>query len=151
MFCNVIISYYFKEFVKKQAYGCTEGCRHLIYVIATAIGWTIPRGPTEIAEHMAWRHSSWLTHSCSPRSMEFETILLHFLHKTDASMLRRLFDNCKYMYIYLPIHQEYAYLRKQNICLYFKYPASTCEHLWPSPCKDIDIPRGQLRIHIMSF
>ncbi len=50
-----------------------------------------------------------------PRNMEFETILLHLLHllhNTDASMLCRLFDDRKYMYIYLPIHQEYGYLCK---------------------------------------
>ncbi len=46
-------------------------------------------------------------------------------------MLCRLFDDRKYMDIYHPIHQEYCYLRKQKISLYFY--ASTCEHLWPSP------------------
>ncbi len=33
-------------------------------------------------------------------------------------MLCRLFDNHKYMYIYLSIHQEYGYLGKQKISLY---------------------------------
>ncbi len=63
--------------------------------------------------------------------MEFETIL-SFLHNTDVKMLYRLFSDHKYMYIYLPIHQEYGYLGKQKITLYF--PTSTCEHLSPSPC-----------------
>ncbi len=40
-----------------------EGRQHLIYVFATAIGQTIPRGLTEIDEHKAQRHPSWLTHS----------------------------------------------------------------------------------------
>ncbi len=31
-------------------------------------------------------------------------------------MLCRLFDNRKYMDIYLPIHHEYCYLGKQKIC-----------------------------------
>ncbi len=44
-----------------------------------------------------------------PRSMEFDAILIHLLHNTDTSMLCRLFDDRKYMYIYLPIHQEYGY------------------------------------------
>ncbi len=57
---------------------------------------------------------------------------LIFLHNTDVNMLYRLFGDRKYMYINLPIHQEYSYLSKQKISLYF--PASTCEHLWPSPC-----------------
>ncbi len=42
-------------------------------------------------------------------------------------MLCRLFDDHKYMDIYLPIHQEYCYLGKQKISLYFS--ASTCKHL----------------------
>ncbi len=40
-----------------------EGRWHLIYVFATVIGWTILHGPTEIAQHKAWRQLSWLTHS----------------------------------------------------------------------------------------
>ncbi len=61
-YINVIISYSFKEFAyEKQACWtwATEGHRHLIYVIATGIGWTIPRGPTEIAD----------LHLCIPRGM----------------------------------------------------------------------------------
>ncbi len=50
-----------------------------------------------------------------------------FEHNTDANMLCRLFHNRKYMDIYLPIHQEYCYLGKQKINLYFS--ASTCEYL----------------------
>ncbi len=33
---------------------------------AAAIGWTVPRGPTEIVKHIEQRHLSWLTHSRSP-------------------------------------------------------------------------------------
>ncbi len=80
----------------------------------------------------------WLNHTTRfhsnqvlPRSIEFETILPNFfLHNTDTNMLCRLFDDCKYMDIYLPIHQEYRYLGKQKNSLYFL--ASTCEHLSPS-------------------
>ncbi len=62
----------------------------------------------------------------------FDSMLLHFfVHNTDANMLLGLFDNCNYMDIYLPIHQEYSYLGKQKISSYFS--TSTCEHLWPSP------------------
>ncbi len=60
-----------------------------------------------------------------PRSMEFESILLFFLYNTDAHMLCRLFDDRKYMDIFLPIHQEYCYLGENS--LYFL--ASACEHL----------------------
>ncbi len=80
------------------------------------IGWTIPRGSTRI-EYCpeAWN----LTQCC-----------FIFLHNTDANMLCRLFDDRKYMDIYLPIPQEYCYLGKQKNSLYFL--ASASEHLWPS-------------------
>ncbi len=52
--------------------------------------------------------------------MQFQSILFYFLHNTDT----RLFSDRKYMYVYLPIRQEYGYLSKQKISLYF--PASTC-------------------------
>ncbi len=81
------------------------------------IGWTIPRGSTR-------------TKHC-PEAWNMRQYCFIFLHNTDANMLCRLFDDHKYMDIYLPIHQEYCYLGKQKICLCFS--ASTCEHLWPSP------------------
>ncbi len=39
----------------------------IIYVIATAIGWTIPRGSTEIAEHIVQRYSNRYNHSAAPK------------------------------------------------------------------------------------
>ncbi len=53
-------------------------------------------------KHTTWFHSN----RALPRSMEFDFI---FLHNTDANMLCRLFDDHKYMDIYLPILQEYRY------------------------------------------
>ncbi len=61
--------------------------------------------------HTTWFHSN----RALPQSMEFESILLC-----------RLFDDRKYMDIYLPIPQEYGYLGKQTK-LYFLI--SMCEHL----------------------
>ncbi len=52
-------------------------------------------------------------------------------------MVCRLFDDCKYMDIYLRIPQEYCYLGKQKNSLYFL--ASMCEHLWPSPSHLINL------------
>ncbi len=81
------------------------------------IGWTIPRGSTRIERYpVAWN----LSPCC-----------FIFLHNTVANMLCRLFDDRKYMDIYLPIPQEYCYLGKQKNSLHFL--VSTCEHLWPSP------------------
>ncbi len=48
-------------------------------------------------------------------------------------MLRGLFDDHKYMDIYLPIHQEYCYLGKQKKQFVLYFFTSNCEHLWPSP------------------
>ncbi len=92
------------------------------------IGWTIPRGSTRIKRYpVAWN----LSPCC-----------FIFLHNTDSNMLCRLFDDRKYMDIYLPIHQECSYLGKQQICLYFS--ASTCEHLWPSPSRLVNFPNWQI-------
>ncbi len=55
-------------------------------------------------------------------------------------MLCRLFDDRKHMDIYLHIHQEYCYLGKRKICLYFS--ASTCEHLWHSPSNLVNCAKG---------
>ncbi len=70
---------------------------------------------------------------CCLRAWNFRQFCLIVLLNTDANMLCRLFDDRKHMDIYLHIHQEYCYLGKPKICLYFS--ASTCEHLWPSPSK----------------
>ncbi len=43
-------------------------------------------------------------------------------------MLYRLFSDYKYMYIYLPIHQEYGYLSKQKIvCISPHQLVNTCD------------------------
>ncbi len=130
--------------------GCPNGCRHLIYVIATVIGWTILRGPTEVADvfHVVWLlpscfrwtrfcmigwtipHGSTRIERC-PEACNLSQCCFIFLHNTDTNMLCRLFDDRKYMDIYLTILQEYCYFGKQKNSLYFS--ASTCEHLWPSP------------------
>ncbi len=76
-----------------------------------------------------------------------------FAQSNTANMLCRLFDDRKYMDIFLPILQEYCYFGKQKNSLYFS--ASTCEHLWPSPSNLVncakclhnpskDTPIGQL-------
>ncbi len=81
------------------------------------LAWTIPRGSTRIERY--------------PEVWNLSACCFIFLHNTVANMLCRLFDDRKYMDIYLPIPQEYCYLGKQKNCLYFL--VSTCEHLWPSP------------------
>ncbi len=60
--------------------------------------------------------------------MDFETILLYFLHNIDVNMLYRLFSDPKYMYIYLLIRQEYGYLGKQKQnCIYPHQLVNTCD------------------------
>ncbi len=99
--------------------------------------------------HYAWRHLSRYNHRAAPSKHGIWVNIAYFLHNADANMLCWLLDDCKYMYIYLPIHQVYYYLGKQKYCWYF--PESACEHLWPSLCKVIAIPCGQLRMCITSF
>ncbi len=56
-----------------------------------------------------------------------------FLHNTDVNMLRGLFDDHKYMDIYLPIHQEYCYLGKQKKFVFFHIKLWTLVTF--TPCK----------------
>ncbi len=134
LYINVIISYSFRVCSQHGAWINTASfIRHCESFEQSRCDWL---------NHTTWSHGNCRTHSMEtlklvntqplPRSMEFETILLHFLHNTDVNMQYRLFSDRKYMYIYLPIHQEYGYLGKQKNCLFS--PSSTCEHLWPLPC-----------------
>ncbi len=96
---------------------------------AAVIGWTIPGGilfpfRPGYVRYTTWFHSNPALH----HSMEFVSILFHFLTQYRCNMLCRLFDNRKYMDIYIYISPYTS--GKQKISLYFS--ASTCEHLWPS-------------------
>ncbi len=109
-----------KSLIKSNTAKSPDGCRHLIYVIATAIGWTIPRGPTEVANVY---HVVWSLPSCFrgirlcvigwtiPRgSTQIERCLEAWnlrpccliFYTIVANMLCKLFGDCKYMDIYLP-------------------------------------------------
>ncbi len=74
-----------------------------------------------------------------PKAWNLRQYCFILLQNTDTNMLCRLFDDRKCMDIYLPIHQEYCYLGKQKISLYFS--TSTCEHLWPSPSHFVNCPK----------
>ncbi len=117
---------------------------------AAAIGWTIPCGPTEIAEHITWRHSSWFKKK-EEKKQQKNALSQHGIWDNIVIFTQ---NRCQYWNGLAPqylcdtfnanqdIHnhntrnavptKEYGYLGKQKICLYF--PTSTCEHLWPSPC-----------------
>ncbi len=95
--------------------------------MVSAILFPVDQGMCDWLNHTTWFHSN----RALPGAWNLTQCCFIFLHNTYANMLCRLFDDCKYMDIYLPIHQEYSYLRKQKISLYFS--TSTCEHLWPSP------------------
>ncbi len=104
-------------------------CQRIPRGMVAAILFPVDQVMYDWLNHTTWFHSN----RELPRSMEFDSMLLLFLHNTDANMLCRLLDDRKYMDINLTILQEYCYLGKQKNSLYFS--ASTCEHLWPSPCK----------------
>ncbi len=104
-----------------------------------AIGLTIPHGSTQI-QHC-------------PEVWNLSQYCFIFEHNTHANMLYRLLNNCKYMDIYFPIHQEYCYLGKQKISLYFLYQLlNVCDlHLFRllefAICRTIPVklpPIGQL-------
>ncbi len=109
-----------------------DGRRYLIYVIATAIDWAIPCGPTEVADvyHVVWSLPScfWRTRLCVigwtiphsstrvkhyPVAWNLSPCCFIFLHNTVANMLCRLFDDRKYMDIYISFYTS-------GILLYWK-------------------------------
>ncbi len=74
--------------------------------------------------------------SGAPKHGIWVNVASFLLHNTDANMLCRLFDDRKYMDIYLPIPQEYWYLVKQKKQFVFSHIS-----LWTlgaftfTPCK----------------
>ncbi len=119
--------------------GCPDGCRHLIYVIATAIGWTIPRGPMEVADvyHVVWslpfcfrRTRLCVIDWTIPRgSTQIECC------PEAWNLLCRLFDDRKYMDIYLPIPQEFCYLGKQKKFVFSRFSLGTLVTFTFAPSK----------------
>ncbi len=99
-------------------------CQHIPRGMVAAILFPADQVMCDWLNHTTWFHSN----RALPRSKKFESMLLHFF--TKYSMLFRLFDDRKYMDIYLLIPQEYCYLGKQKNSLYFL--TSACEQLWPS-------------------
>ncbi len=117
----------------------------IISSTAAAIGWTIPHGilfpfwpgyvrlvePYHVVpfeSSAAPKHGIWVANTWIYKHGIWVNVV-SFFNTIDANMVCRLFDNRKYMDIYLPIHQEYCYLGKQKIGLYFS--ASTCDlHLF---------------------
>ncbi len=152
LYINEIISYSFR--VHKNDGQCVALWVPLsLFIIsstAAVIGWTIPRGmvpiPCGIDVDILFPFLPgyvWLAEpyhvvpleskkpQCCSEAWNLSQYCFIFFTQTDTNMLCRLFNARTYMDIYLPIHQEYCYLEKQKISLYFS--TSTCEHLWPSP------------------
>ncbi len=87
----------------------------------TAIGSKIPCSHFSRFYHSVWVLSliSWPIPTWSHRN---------FLLNTYTSMLCRLFDDHKFMYTYLSIHQEYYYLGKQKlVCISLHQLVNTCD------------------------
>ncbi len=61
LYINLIISYSFRVCSQHGTLmnAAIFYIRHRHLSTAIAIGWTIPHGPTEIAEHITRRHLSW--------------------------------------------------------------------------------------------
>ncbi len=109
-------------------------CRHIPRGMVTAILFSAEQVMCDWLNHTTWFYSNPVL---DLRAWDLRQYCFIFEHNTDANMLCRLFDDRKNLDIYLPIHQEYRYLGKQKMCLYFS--VSTCEHLWPSASHLINI------------
>ncbi len=127
--------------------GCTDGCRNLIDVIAMVIGWTIPRCPTEVAYvyHVVWSLPScfqtrlcviaWTIPRGSTRiqrcteAWNLSPCYLLFLHNTVANMLCRLFDDRKYMDIYISLYLRNTAIleNKKTICIFSHQLVNNCD------------------------
>ncbi len=136
---------------QKQYCVCTEGHRHLIYVIATAIGWTIPRGPREIADlhlciprgmvaailfpvdqfmcdwlnHITWFHSNRALHW----SMESESMLLHFFYTIQTSIwyVGCLMIANTWIYISLYLKNTAILENKKSVSIFPHQLVNTCD------------------------
>ncbi len=78
------------------------GCCHLV---SGGPGYVLLAEPYQVVT---------LESSAAPKHGISVNIASFYLHNTDANTLCRLFDNLKYMDIYLPVPQEYCYLGKQK-------------------------------------
>ncbi len=145
-YINVIISYSFNQFTNKEQYcGWTDGRRHLIYIIATAIGWTIPEVADEY--HVVWSLPScfrwtrlcmirWTILCCSsriegcPEAWNLSPCCFICLHNTVINMLCRLFDDHKdmdiYIYISLYLRNTAILENKKNVCIFSHQLVNTC-------------------------
>ncbi len=102
----------------------------------------------EIDKHIVLRYSNGYNHSSAPKHgiwvniASFVYTIQNPICYVGCLMIANI---CTYISLY---NMNMATsVNKKLVCI----PTSTCEHLWPSPCKVIAIPHGQLRIHITSF
>ncbi len=65
--------------------------------------------------HTTWFHSNRYNQCCPEAWNLSQYCFICFTQYIDANMLCRLYDDHKYMDIYLLIHQEYCYLKHQFV------------------------------------
>ncbi len=112
---------------------------------ATAIGWTIPHGPTEIVKYiesnyLERRYPSWLTHSRSPAACNLrQYCFIFYTIQTSICCIHCLIIANICTYISLYIKNTAISVNKKLLCISPHQLVNTCDlHL----AFYIDIPRG---------
>ncbi len=114
----------------------------IVKVLSTAavIGWTIPRGTTEIAEHITQKHLSWLTHS---RSRAFWNLsqycFIVYTIQTPICYVGCLMIANICTYISLYIRKMAILVNKKLVCISLHQLVNTCD---PHLALYITIPCG---------
>ncbi len=124
--CGFVGTIFIRHFEQSRCDWLNHTMWYLVSVSTRlcAIGWTIPRGSTRI-QHcpVAWNLSQYC---------------FIFEHNTDTNMLCRLFDNRKYMDIYISLYiRNTAILEnKKSVCIFPHQVVNTCDlhHFSLSKC-----------------
>ncbi len=94
--------------------------------MVAAILFQVDQVMCEWLNHTMWFHSN----RALPRSMEFQSMLIHFFTQYRANMLCRLFDDRKYMdiwYISLYLRNTAILENKKIVCIFSHQLVNTCD------------------------
>ncbi len=95
------------------------------HVMGAAILFPFDQVMCDWLNHTTWFHLN----PALPWSMEFESILFHFLTQYDANILCRLFDDHKYMDIYISLYITNTAIleNKKSVCIFPQQPVNNCD------------------------
>ncbi len=128
-----------------MVHGWTKRAPSLFIIVKVSskvaeIDWTIPHGPTEIAEHIARRHPSWSTHNRSPAAWNLrQYCFIFYTIQTSICCIDCLVIPNICTYISLCIRNMAISVNKKLVCISPHQLVNTCDlHL----ALYIAIPRG---------